>query len=113
FFIGKNAFELQGTDICERHTNILGLAASISAHHVGISKQAGTGISIGRFHSMGIWIGVVTGRPDLLITKLAIPACDREWYDYAIAPLQVGYVLSGFFDNPHELVSENVTFFHG
>ena len=62
---------------------------------------------------MGIRIGVVAGRPDLLLAKLAIPACDREWHDHSIAPLKVRYAFSGFLDNSHELVPENVAFFHG
>ena len=61
---------------------------------------------------MGVRIGIVASRPDLLLTKLAIPARDRERHDYSIAALQVRYAFSCIFDNPHELVPENVAFFH-
>ena len=88
FFIRKIAFDLQRSDIRKRHPHILRLAARISTHHVGIPEQARTGISIGGFHQVGIRIGIIAGGPDLLLTKLAIPACDGEGHHYAIAPLQ-------------------------
>src|SRR5579872_1883721 len=76
FFIRKVVLDFDWADIREGHTNVLRVTTGIPAHHVGVAKQTRTGISIGRFHQVGVRIGIVAGGPDLLLTKLAIPACD-------------------------------------
>ena len=61
---------------------------------------------------MSIRIGVVAGGPDLFLAKLAIPAGNCEGNDHTIPALKVRYAFARLLNNSHELMPENVAFFH-
>jgi hypothetical protein len=42
-----------------------------------------------------------------------VTARDCEGNDHPIAPLKVGHSFSGFLNNSHEFVAQNVALFHG
>ena len=62
---------------------------------------------------MGVWIGVITGRPKLLFAEEAAPTSDCERDYHAVSAFQIRDTLPHFLDQSHELVTANVTRLHG
>src|SRR5207248_10839689 len=57
-------------------------------------------------------IGVVAGRPQILLAEPAAPARNGEWHQNAVARIQVLHLGAELHNFTHELVAEDVALLH-
>ncbi len=100
-------------DVGLGHPHEFGLAAGNAAIQVAVSEQCGAGAGVLLVDDgAAARVGRLAGGEELAVAEEAFAARDRERDDDAVAHLHARDGGSGFLDDAHEFVAEDVAAFH-
>ena len=101
-FVAERFRNFHRTDVGERHADVLGLAAGISAEQMRITEKTGRGVAPQRGRHFCVLIGTLADReePACAEKTLAARHCERD--DYAVADGAILDVAADRNDLAHE-----------
>src|SRR3954451_8139958 len=105
--------DLDRADVGERDARVLGLAAGVAAGEVRVAEDAARRVAEHLLGHPGVRIRVLADGVELVLTRPAVAARDRERHDDAVADGEVADALADLDDLAHELVPEDVAALHG
>src|SRR5690606_36994371 len=106
-------FDLNRPYIGKGNSQVLGLAASVPAKHMGVPEETRWRLPHDTPGQFGVGIRVVAQREQTLLAEETRAARDAERHHHAIAHFQFGNGGAEVHHFSHRFMTDDISFFHG